>query len=68
MSFLYRYVFRGIGWVLLYALATVLWIGCGKVDAGKEAKAKADSVKAMKQITGNGSEAMREYAKRTAKK
>jgi hypothetical protein len=67
ISFLYKYVFRGIGTVLLASVLTVLWMACAGCTGPIPREDREAKAKAMRQVTGGGSEAIRDYARGKAR-
>jgi hypothetical protein len=65
-KWLYRYVFRGIGWVLVAAAATVLAVpvmnSCGsRMDPKADARQKAETKKVLKRMHENADEEIRKF-------
>jgi hypothetical protein len=65
-KWLYTHVFRGIGWVLVAAAATVLAVpimhSCsGRVDPQADARQKAETKKILKRMHGDADEEIRKF-------
>ena len=65
-KWLYRYVFRGIGWVLVAAAATVLAVpmmnSCGgRTDPQTDARQKEETRKILKRMHENADEEIRKF-------
>jgi hypothetical protein len=69
-QWLYRYVYRGIGWAILAAAATVVAVtlmnssSCGgRTSRAEDARQKAETGKILKRMHGNADEEIRKFNK-----
>jgi len=65
-KWLYRYVFRGIGWVLVAAAATVVAVPvmntCGRrIDRQRDARQKEQTRKMLKRMHENADDEIRKF-------